>query len=365
MKYSKLIKRLYFPYVIGWTLSFFLFTIFRGVGTIPTGTLKIDLYEGMLLSLIVGPLCGFLSAVNQQYFERLVNKRLGPLYQLVSFKLLNTLFLLLFISIISYSVLSAIKKEMIDIRSFAFQPESFVAYLYILITDTFLSLFRKISILLGEVKIWRLLNGTYYVPRQEEKIFLFIDLRSSTSIAETLGHLQYSRLLQDIFNDISIIEKYDGEVYQYIGDEIVFTWDSVNSTAVNKAICSFLDFQNLLKDRSEKYIQKYGIVPTLKAGMHAGIVTAVEVGKNKKEIAYHGDTINTASRIQDTCNTFGENFMVSQSIADAVNSNLQFSLQKITDMKLQGKSVETTLYAVHNANDVLTQKTEMKLVSIL
>jgi len=36
--------------------------------------------------------------------------------------------------------------------------------------------------------------------------------------------------------------------------------------------------------------------------MNAGVVTVAEVGKYKKEIAYHKDTINTAARIQVKCN---------------------------------------------------------------
>jgi class 3 adenylate cyclase len=35
---------------------------------------------------------------------------------------------------------------------------------------------------------------------------------------------------------------------------------------------------------------------------------AVEVGDIRRDIAYHGDTLNTASRIQGLCNEFGAEF---------------------------------------------------------
>ena len=70
-----------------------------------------------------------------------------------------------------------------------------------------------------------ILLGKYRSPKEEERVFLFMDLKSSTLIAETLGHLKYSAFIRDSFMDInSILSKYNAQVYQYVGDEIVITW---------------------------------------------------------------------------------------------------------------------------------------------
>jgi len=356
---KKLFKRLYLPYMIGWSISFIFFSIFRGVGTISTGTVKIEFSEGILLSLLIGPVCGLISAINQQYFEKLVNQRNISLNKLFLFKLLNSLFLLVFITLSCYAILFMIQTDFTGVLTFISQPESFVAYLNILITDTFFSLFRRVSILLGEEKVWKLLNGKYYAPKQEDKIFLFIDLKDSTSIAERIGHLKYSKLIQDTFNDIALIENYGGEIYQYIGDEIVFTWNKVTSKKAMNAVSGFIGFQKFMKQKSDYYISNYGFVPVFKAGIHGGRVTAVEVGKNKKEVAYHGDTINTTSRIQNECNTFNETLLISQTIADLIKDYPSFSLQKISSIKLRGKSIETSLYNVHLQGQL--QKTDKEV----
>ena len=69
------------------------------------------------------------------------------------------------------------------------------------------------------------LMGKYFNPREEDRIFLFIDLKSSTSIAEKIGHKTYSSLLQECFENLTKpIIKYKGQVYQYVGDEVVITW---------------------------------------------------------------------------------------------------------------------------------------------
>jgi adenylate cyclase len=59
------------------------------------------------------------------------------------------------------------------------------------------------------------------IPAEEQRIFLFIDLNDSTMLAEILGHLKYSVFLSTFFADFqSSLTESDGDVYQYVGDEV-------------------------------------------------------------------------------------------------------------------------------------------------
>jgi len=60
-------------------------------------------------------------------------------------------------------------------------------------------------------------------------------------------------------------------------------------------------YDKLLINKSEYYRNKYGMVPKFKAGANSGYVTVAEVGELKKELAYHGEVLNTAARIQGKC----------------------------------------------------------------
>ena len=74
-------------------------------------------------------------------------------------------------------------------------------------------------------EILRLLTGKYHYPEEESRVFLFADLASSTSLAERLGHLEFSNLLRDFFSDISqAILAWRGQVYQHLGDGVIVTW---------------------------------------------------------------------------------------------------------------------------------------------
>ena len=77
----------------------------------------------------------------------------------------------------------------------------------------------------GQGVLINMLRGKYHLPKEEDRIFMFMDLKSSTSFAEKLGHIKYSQFLQDCFFDITdVVTKNDAKIYQYVGDEVVLSW---------------------------------------------------------------------------------------------------------------------------------------------
>ena len=51
---------------------------------------------------------------------------------------------------------------------------------------------------------------------------MFLDMRSSTTIAEKLGHERFYALLNELFHEISQpVLQTKAEIYQYVGDEVV------------------------------------------------------------------------------------------------------------------------------------------------
>jgi len=54
---------------------------------------------------------------------------------------------------------------------------------------------------------------------------MFVDLLSSTTIAEALGNEKYHNLLHDFYADITNPIIYNkGKIYQYVGDEVIVSW---------------------------------------------------------------------------------------------------------------------------------------------
>ena len=60
----------------------------------------------------------------------------------------------------------------------------------------------------GPGLLFDLMTGKYYHTRNEELVFLFVDLKSSTVLAEKLGNNKYSRFLKECVHELTpIIQK--------------------------------------------------------------------------------------------------------------------------------------------------------------
>lgn len=225
------------------------------------------------------------------------------------------------------------------------------SYLSILLNWTILSTLTLIVLQIndkyGQGVLWDLLRGKYNKPKQEERIFMFLDITASTAIAEELGNIRYFELLRSFFQDITkpIIKNY-GEIYQYVGDEIVVSWKMKNGLRNAHCLKCFFDIQDTIKRLSSSYMERYSLVPEYKAGLHCGEVTVGEVGTIKKDIIFSGDVLNTTSRIQGACKRFDSNLLISKELISRLKVGKKFSFQEIGAIQLRGKLQPVNLSVV-------------------
>lgn len=212
---------------------------------------------------------------------------------------------------------------------------------------TITQLFLQINNKFGQGVFWNILRGKYNTPREEQRIFMFLDLNASTTIAERLGDKKYHAFLKDVFTDITnpIIDN-KGEIYQYVGDEVVVAWKYEAGVQDSKCVQCFFDIKLHLRQLHGKYLRLYGVAPTFKAGMHCGRVVAGEVGIIKRDITYSGDVLNTTSRIQNMCKEFNEEVIVSGDLAASLHLTGKIAAQPLGTIKLRGKEKEMMLIAL-------------------
>ncbi|NNK59642.1 MAG: adenylate/guanylate cyclase domain-containing protein, partial [Flavobacteriaceae bacterium] len=193
------------------------------------------------------------------------------------------------------------------------------------------------------------LLGRYFHPKREERIFMFLDLRGATTIAEKIGEGKYFNFLKDVIRDSTpAILKSKGEIYQYVGDEIVISWKKNAGTLNSNCLQCFFDIQQQLLDKASYYRENYdGIVPEFKAGLHSGFVMVGEIGVVKRDIAYSGDVLNTAARIQAKCNELGVNILISKNLLVGLGSLPNaFKPREIGEIDLRGKQHSLMLYTM-------------------
>ena len=209
--------------------------------------------------------------------------------------------------------------------------------IYNIIVGLVISFINQVNKKYGPGVLLPLLLGKYRKPKEEERIFLFMDLKSSTSIAESLGHFKYSSFIRDSFMDINtLLPKYNAQIYQYVGDEIVFTWTIKEGLKKFFCIQFFFACEERFNTRSSYYLNIMARCLNLRQGF-TWEVTAVEVGDIKRDIAYHGDTLNTAARIQSVCNLYNRNFLTSSFVLENTKIEKYFKTESIGMVELKGK----------------------------
>ena len=119
--------------------------------------------------------------------------------------------------------------------------------------------------------------------------------------------------------------------------------------AVQNSVSLYFEFQRKLHEKSSVFESKFGFTPEFKAGINEGKVTVAEVGHFKREIAYHGDVLNTGARIQAMCNEFGRKLLVSEIFANQLKGTSEFKKELMGKINLKGKQKAIEIYAIERA----------------
>lgn len=309
-----------------------------------------------IISVLFGIIYGLVYGFIGYFFERIYRKL--PLGVVILFKAAVSLTLLFVMLILIRFILldqALISLQLAAQDTLSDEVWKYIFYLlliYYFFMSVLISYINQVNKKYGPGILIPLLLGRYRYPREEERIFMFMDLKSSTATAEKLGHLKYSSFLRDCFEDINeLLLPYRAQVYQYVGDEIVVMWPELEGLKDLYCFRFFFACKKRFQDRKAYYLDRYGLIPDFKTGLHSGKVTAVEIGEIKKDIAYHGDTLNTTARIQSVCNQYNKDFLVSEFLLDKVRLNGQLRSESLGQVLLKGKTNEIGIASVEGVDE--------------
>lgn len=214
------------------------------------------------------------------------------------------------------------------------------SYVFVLIN----TLFHQI----GYAPLGKIMMGYYQKPREENMIFMFLDLQSSTSYAEKLGHERYSYFIQDCFKCVSnSLLATRGRVYQFVGDEVVITWNAKQQKNFKRSVDFFCLYEEALNKRRDYFEEEYGLMPVFTASINTGKVMATEVGEIKRELAFHGDVLNTAARIQKQCKPYKKQILVTTTFAKKLQEQkTDYLINYVDEVKFHGKNRMVKIYEV-------------------
>ncbi len=217
----------------------------------------------------------------------------------------------------------------------------------------FITLALFIKEMIDNIGIGQVMNfftGKYHASKVEERVFMFLDMKGSTTIAEQMGHQKYYRFLNKYYRDMTkAIVASKGEIYQYIGDEIVLSWERDEGLENNNCIACFYGIKAAIQSKESSYRNKFGQVPEFKAGIHIGQVTRGEVGVLKKELLFTGDVLNVTARLQSRCNELEAELLVSAELLEQVTLEGEINAVSKGSFELRGRDQGIELFSLHQS----------------
>ena len=159
--------------------------------------------------------------IHRRFWQKILYKTIFYAVFMLTFLIVSTIFS----NMIEFEADLWDKRIWTDLWSFV-SSFAFWSVLIYMAAMIMISLFyAEVSDNLGQEVFYNFFLGKYYQLLEEERIFMFLDMKSSTTIAEKIGHLQYFKMLKMYYADLSdAIVRHSGEIYQYVGDEVVVSW---------------------------------------------------------------------------------------------------------------------------------------------
>lgn len=210
-----------------------------------------------------------------------------------------------------------------------------------------LVMLRQATRVVGDRAMRDIVRGRYRRPRREERFFLFIDIVGSTPVAERLGPLAAHRYLDRVFEVASDpIDDWHGDVYQYVGDEMVVTWTLAEGRPQARPLGCLFAIETALKQAASQFQREFGTAPRLRAALHAGEVVTGETGGSRRAIVFHGDVMNTTSRIENATRELDRPFLASEDALSRIDAKGGYRCDDLGPQQLRGRERQVRLYAV-------------------
>ncbi len=319
-------------------------------------------WHGVVLPLLVGALV----AAGGAWLETGVLARAGrrlPLGLTLGLRTaLYAFVVFIALAVMIVKILPALTGQSLDtlVQDVGFQQitRNFWTVLALLVLGSFfINLALQLRRVLGGSTLWALLVGRYLRPTREERLFMFLDLTDSTAIAERLGPFRFTDFKNDFFADVAQpVLTTGGQIYQYVGDEVVITWPMKEGLRNGAFLRCFFLLEDRVQRRAAYYQATYDCVPRFKAGCHGGEVVTAFIGDLKSDLAYSGDVVNTAARIEGQCRPLGHRLLISDDLLERCTLPVDLTTEEVGAVPLRGKVEAVRLYSVAPEDEGPTPK---------
>ena len=178
---------------------------------------------------------------------------------------------------------------------------------------------------------------------------LIADLSGFTALGERFDPEVIREFQDDLFDEIaSVVYAHEGFVEKFVGDAVVALFGAplTHEDDPERALRTALAMRERMEGINERWVDRLGQMLELHIGINSGPVVAGQIG-GERGGAYSvtGDTINTASRLQDAAKP-GQ-ILVSQSTYRLAQE--AFDFRRLKAIRVRGKRDAVTVFELQRA----------------
>lgn len=177
---------------------------------------------------------------------------------------------------------------------------------------------------------------------------LFTDIRGFTTISERLSAEEVTAILNEYFSAlVPIIDKHNGILNKFMGDALLAVFGEPiqdENHPVNAVKCAD-EMLRKVKNLQEKWISEGKPKIDVGIGIATGDAFVGNIGSEERlEYTVIGDTVNTASRIENYNKVYKTKFLISEETFERVQKYVD--VIKIRDVVVRGKVKKINIYEV-------------------
>ncbi|MGB1086785.1 MAG: GAF domain-containing protein [Alphaproteobacteria bacterium] len=197
-----------------------------------------------------------------------------------------------------------------------------------------------------------------------EATVLFSDLRSFTTISESVGATGTVQLLNDYFTImVDCLTQQGGMLDKFIGDAIMAVFgiplpqedDADRAMRASINMLRELEIWNLEREKAGQLRLDMGI------GLNTGQVVSGNIGSPKRmDYTVIGDGVNLASRLESACKQYGADLLISEFTAAKLRGI--YRMRELDRVIVKGKTQPVAIYEVLDHHDSATFPNAMDVI---
>ncbi|MGL1864046.1 MAG: GAF domain-containing protein [Pseudodesulfovibrio sp.] len=193
----------------------------------------------------------------------------------------------------------------------------------------------------------------------------FSDIRSFTTISETLGAHETVSMLNDYFTDmVDILFEYGGILDKYIGDAIMAVFGAPFPTDhdADNALHAGVDMMRALARFNVRRAAENLQTLDIGIGLNTAEVVVGNIGSERRmDYTVIGDGVNLASRLEGANKVYGSNVLISQGTKDELQD--EYIIRPADLLRVKGKTEPVAIYEVLDHYDEESFPNLLKSVS--